>query len=110
MYRSGAPRKQKIVLSGEDSTKVTVDHDASETQTMRVCLSGRASVTAMFGVLILIALVCWGDWIVMLLRLAITNEQYSHALLVLPVGLSLAIMEGKAKGLKPTWSPLAALP
>jgi exosortase len=67
-------------------------------------------MTAIFVALILVTLVCWGDWLVMLLRLAVTNEQYSHVLLVLPVSLSLAILEGRAQGLKPDWSPRPALP
>lgn len=63
----------------------------------------------MFVALILATLVCWWHWVVVLLRLAYSNEQYSHALLVLPVGVTLAFLEGRAKGIKPSWSPFPAL-
>jgi exosortase len=63
----------------------------------------------MFAALVLVGVACWWRWIVTLLTLAFTNEQYSHVLLVLPVSLSLALLEGRAKSVKPAWSPLPAL-
>ena len=109
-YTCMSTQRTKTALSGTDSTKVTVVHDASKIQGTRGRLNGRASVIAVFVALILVTLVCWGDLLLMLLRLAITNEQYSQVLLVLPMSLSLTILEGSAQGLKPNCSPFPAIP
>ncbi len=63
----------------------------------------------MFAALLLIGVVCWWRSIVTLLTLAFTNEQYSHVLLVLPVSLSLALLEGRDKNVRPAWSLFPAL-
>ncbi len=63
----------------------------------------------MFVALVLIGVVSWWRSIVTLLTLAFTNEQYSHVLLVLPVSLSLALLEGRAKSVRHAWSPFPAL-
>jgi exosortase len=51
----------------------------------------------------------WWHWVIELLRLAYSNEQYTHAVLVFPIGVALAFLEGRAKGIKPNWSPFPAL-
>jgi len=63
----------------------------------------------MFVALLLVGVVWWWHWITTLLTLAVSNEQYSHAFLVLPVSLSLALLEGRAKNVKPAWSPFPGL-
>jgi len=70
---------------------------------------GSTSRNAMFAALLLIGVVCWWRSIVTLLTLAFTNEQYSHVLLVLPVSLSLALLEGRDKNVRPAWSLFPAL-
>jgi len=62
-----------------------------------------------FVALLLVGVGCWWRCAVTLLTLAFTNEQYSHVLLVLPVSLSLVLLEGRAQGIKPAWSPFPAL-
>ncbi len=57
----------------------------------------------------LVGIVLWWRWIATLLMLAFTNEQYSHVLLVLPASLSLALLEGRTKSVKPAWTPFPAL-
>jgi exosortase len=63
----------------------------------------------MFLALLLGTLVCWGHWMLTLLVLAYRNEQYTHAFLVLPICLALALLEGRSKHIKPKWSPFPAL-
>jgi len=63
----------------------------------------------LFLVLILATIVCWWHWVVPLLRLAYSNEQYSHVLLVLPVSVSFALLESRAKGVKPGLSSFPGL-
>jgi len=64
---------------------------------------------ALFLVLILATIIWWWHWAVTLLRLAYSNEQYSHVLLVLPVSVSLALMESREKGVKSRLSPFPGL-
>jgi len=51
----------------------------------------------------------WWHWISNLFQLAWRNERYTHVLLVVPVSLALALLEGRAKGVRREPSPLVAL-
>ena len=64
---------------------------------------------ALFLMLVLATIGCWWHWLIALLRLAYSNEQYSHVLLVLPVSVSLALLEVRWKGIRPRFAPLPGL-
>ncbi len=88
-----------------------IAHVETREQAVNIGVTARQSTNTitMFVVLILGTLVCWWHWILTLLVLAYSNEQYTHAFLVLPISLALALLEGRSKHIKPNWSPFPAL-
>jgi exosortase len=88
-----------------------MDHVVGPMPSMSILVNTPRSIrrNVMFVALFLVGVVIWWRWITTLLTLAFTNEQYSHVLLVLPVSLLLALLEGRAKNVKPAWSPFPAL-
>ena len=88
-----------------------IDNVAGRAPNVSVLVSVPQSIRrkVMFVALLLVGVVWWWHWITTLLTLAVSNEQYSHAFLVLPVSLSLALLEGRAKNVKPAWSPFPGL-
>jgi exosortase len=63
----------------------------------------------LFLALVLVTIIGYGHWVVTLLRLAFSSERYTHVLLVLPVSIALALLEARAKAVKPNFAPLPGL-
>jgi exosortase len=87
------------------------NQDASRAQglTPRANAREATTITAMLLAVTLGTLVGWWHWVVELLRLAYSNEQYTHVVLVFPISVALAFLEARAKGIKPNWSPFPAV-
>jgi hypothetical protein len=88
-----------------------MDNVVGPVPSMSILVNAPRSIrrNVVFVALVLVGVVIWWRWITALLTLAFTSEQYSHVLLVLPVSLSLALLEGRAKSVKHAWSPFPAL-